>query len=179
MSRIGKKPIKLPQGVTATVADGNVVTVKGPKGELTQSFSANYTIEEKDGELIISRPSDDQDIKMLHGTTRALMHNMVTGVSTGFKKELVIVGTGYRASVAGNKLTLIVGYSHDVVLEAPEGIKVECPTATAISVIGIDKEKVGQFAANIRAVRLPEPYQGKGIRYNGEHVRRKVGKKTK
>ena len=178
MSRIGKKPIKL-EGVTVEVKEGNLVTVKGPKGELTKQFSPMFDIQVKDGEVEIVRPNDEKLTKTLHGTERALLNNMIIGCGKGFTKELMIVGTGYRAQAAGNQLTLIVGYSHDVVLTAPEGIKVTCPSATAIEVSGIDKEVLGQFCAEIRAVREPEPYKGKGIRYNGEYVRQKEGKKTK
>ncbi len=177
MSRIGRLPIDIPAGVTATVGDGNVVTVKGPLGELTQKFSSNMEIKQENGQITVARPSDKRQDRATHGLTRALLANMFTGVSKGFTKELEIQGIGYRASLAGNKLTILVGYSHPVEVVEPEGIKFECPSNTSIIVKGIDSQKVGQVAANIRAIRAPEPYKGKGIRYKGEFVRHKEGKK--
>ena len=176
MSRIGNKAITIPAGVEVTIAEGNEVTVKGPKGTLTRQFDSRMEIE-KDGAIItVKRPNEEKHVKQLHGTTRALLHNMVVGVSEGFKKELEIVGVGYRAAIQGNVLTLTMGYSHPVIFNIEEGLTVECPKPTAITVSGIDKQRVGELAANIRAVRKPEPYKGKGIAYKGEHIRRKEGK---
>lgn len=178
MSRIGNKVINIPAGVTVTQNE-NVTTVKGPKGELSREFHADITIN-VEGEIInITRPSDDKNHKALHGTTRAVLANMVTGVSEGYTRNLEMIGVGYRAALAGNKLTLSVGFSHPVEFLAENGIAFECPTNTKISISGIDKEKVGAMAANIRAVRPPEPYKGKGIRYEGERVIRKEGKTGK
>ena len=176
MSRIGNKAITIPAGVEVTVSEGNEVTVKGPKGTLTRQFSPLMTIEQDAGIITVKRPNEEKHTKQLHGTTRALIHNMVVGVSDGFKKELVITGIGYRANVQGNVLTLSIGYSHPVKIEVEEGLKVECPKEQQIVVSGIDKQRVGELAANIRAVRKPEPYKGKGIAYVGEHIRRKEGK---
>lgn len=176
MSRIGNKLITIPAGVTIEVAAGNEVTVKGPKGTLTRKFSDLMDIQ-VDGDVVtVKRPNDEKHTKQLHGTTRALLHNMVVGVSEGFSKGLELVGIGFRTAVKGNKLTMNVGYSHPVEMEIHEGLEVTCPSATEITVSGIDKQSVGEFAANIRAVRKPEPYKGKGIRYKGEHIRRKEGK---
>ncbi len=176
MSGIGNKAITIPAGVEVTIAEGNEVTVKGPKGTLTRQFDSRMEIE-KDGAIItVKRPNEEKHVKQLHGTTRALLHNMVVGVSEGFKKELEIVGVGYRAAIQGNVLTLTMGYSHPVIFNIEEGLTVECPKPTAITVSGIDKQRVGELAANIRAVRKPEPYKGKGIAYKGEHIRRKEGK---
>lgn len=176
MSRIGNKLITIPAGVEVDIKDGNEVTVKGPKGTLTRKFAPMLTIS-KDGETVtVKRPNDEKHTKQLHGTTRALLHNMVVGVSEGFQKELELVGIGFRAAAKGNKLTLNVGYSHPVEIEIQDGLEVATPSATAITVKGIDKQQVGEFAANVRAVRKPEPYKGKGIRYKGEHIRRKEGK---
>lgn len=182
MSRIGNKAITIPEGVEVTVSSGNEVTVKGPKGTLTRQFSPILTIEVKDGVCTVSRPNDEKTTKQLHGTTRALLHNMVVGVSEGYKKELKLVGIGFRTAVKGNTLTLTVGYSHQVEMEIPAGLEVTCLDAagkvspTDIQIKGIDKQLVGQFAAEVRAVRKPEPYKGKGIRYKDEAVRRKEGK---
>lgn len=176
MSRIGNKAITIPAGVEVSIADGNEVTVKGAKGTLTRQFHPALQIKVEENILTVSRPNDEKQIKQLHGTTRALLHNMVEGVSEGFFKELELVGIGYRAAISGNKLTLNVGYSHPIEFAVEEGLKVECTSATEIKVSGIDKQRVGEFAANIRAVRKPEPYKGKGIRYKGEYVRRKEGK---
>ena len=176
MSRIGNKLITVPAGVTVEVAAGNEVTVKGPKGTLTRTFSTMMDIQVADGVVTVKRPNDAKHTKQLHGTTRALLNNMVVGVSEGYAKELELVGIGFRAAVKGNKLTMQVGYSHASELDIPEGITVTCGSATDVKVEGIDKQLVGEFAADIRAVRKPEPYKGKGIRYKGEHIRRKEGK---
>ncbi len=176
MSRIGNKLITIPAGVTVEVVDGNEVTVKGPKGTLTRTFSTMMDIQVADGVVTVKRPNDAKHTKQLHGTTRALLNNMVVGVSEGYAKELELVGIGFRAAVKGNKLTMQVGYSHASELDIPEGITVTCGSATDVKVEGIDKQLVGEFAADIRAVRKPEPYKGKGIRYKGEHIRRKEGK---
>ena len=179
MSRIGKLPVHIVSGVTITVDEHNVVTVKGPKGELTQRVSPEMILEQDNGVLTVKRPSDDKQHRALHGLTRSLINNMVVGVSTGFEKKLEIVGTGYRAQMDGKDLVLNVGYSHPVRFAKPEGIEFETPAPTKITVKGIDKQKVGQIAADIRATREPEPYKGKGIRYEGEFVRRKEGKTGK
>ena len=176
MSRIGNKLITIPAGVTVEVADGNEVTVKGPKGTLTRTFSTMMDIQVADGVVTVKRPNDAKHTKQLHGTTRALINNMVVGVSEGYAKELELVGIGFRAAVKGNKLTMQVGYSHASELDIPEGLTVTCGSATDVKVEGIDKQLVGEFAADIRAVRKPEPYKGKGIRYVGEIIRRKEGK---
>lgn len=176
MSRIGNKAITIPADVEVTVSAGNEVTVKGPKGTLTRQFSPELTISINDGILTVSRPNDEKHIKQLHGTTRALINNMVEGCHQEFTRSLEVIGIGFRAAVSGNKLTLNVGYSHPVEFIIEEGLKVECPSATEIKITGIDKQRVGEFAANVRATRKPEPYKGKGIRYKGEHVRRKEGK---
>ncbi|WP_313802150.1 50S ribosomal protein L6 [Cytobacillus sp.] len=178
MSRIGKKPIEIPAGVTIT-NDKNTVTVKGPKGELTRSFHPDMIIQVEENVLTISRPSDSKLHRTMHGTTRALLSNMVEGVSKGFEKALELIGVGYRAQKQGKKLVLNVGYSHPVEMEPEEGVEVEVPSNTKIVVKGISKERVGALAANIRDVRPPEPYKGKGIRYEGEYVRRKEGKTGK
>ena len=179
MSRIGKLPISVPGGVTITVDDGNTVTVKGPKGTLTEKISPDMMIEQDNGVLHVKRPSDDKQHRALHGLTRSLIHNMVVGATEGFAKNLEIEGVGYRAQLQGSKLVLNMGYSHPVEFEAPEGISFEVPAPNRITVKGISKQQVGQMAADIRAVREPEPYKGKGIRYAGEHVRRKEGKTGK
>lgn len=179
MSRIGNKPVALPSGVEVIVAENNSVTVKGPKGELSRTFNSNLGIQVEGNEVIITRPNDEKVVKMIHGTTRALLNNMVVGVSEGFVRELEIIGVGYRAQKQGEKLVISAGYSHPVEMFAPEGITVEVPTQTSVVIKGADKQVVGEFAANIRAVRAPEPYKGKGIRYKGEQVRRKEGKKAK
>ena len=178
MSRIGNKVIVLPAGVELTNND-NVVTVKGPKGELTREFSKDIEIRVEDTEVTLHRPNDSKEMKTIHGTTRALLNNMVTGVSEGFKKELEMRGVGYRAQLQGSKLVLAVGKSHPDEVEAPEGIIFELPNPTTIVVSGISKEVVGQTAAYVRSLRSPEPYKGKGIRYVGEFVRRKEGKTGK
>jgi large subunit ribosomal protein L6 len=178
MSRIGNKPIELPDGVDIKI-DGNHVKVKGSKGELERSFNDRIGIDLEDGVLTVTRPDDERESRALHGLSRALLNNMVVGVSDGFRKELEIQGVGYRATLKGNGIELLVGFSHPVEIEAPEGITFEVPDQTKIVISGIDKEQVGQVAANIRKVRPPEPYKGKGIRYAGEYVRRKAGKAGK
>ena len=178
MSRIGKMPIAIPSGVEVTI-DGDTVTVKGSKGELTRTFSDLMTIKEEDGHVLVERPDDSREAKAQHGLTRTLIANMIEGVSQGFSKKLVLVGVGYRAALKGSDLELQLGYSHPVIVKAPENITFEVPTQTEIIVSGISKEQVGQVAANIRAWRKPEPYMGKGIRYEGEYVRRKLGKAAK
>ncbi|MDF2557845.1 MAG: ribosomal protein [Bacillales bacterium] len=178
MSRVGKKPIEIPAGVTISNV-GNVYTVKGPKGELSREFHADITISVEGNIVTISRPSDEKNHRALHGTTRAVLANMVEGVSAGFSRNLELVGVGYRAQKQGNKLILNVGYSHPVEFEPEAGIEIEVPANTKITIKGIDKEKVGALASNVRGVRPPEPYKGKGIRYEGEFVRRKEGKTGK
>ena len=179
MSRIGKLPIQVPAGVTVTIADDNTVTVKGPKGELSQKINKDIKVEQEGAVLTVSRPSDSKPHKAMHGLYRALIHNMVVGVTNGFEKVLLMEGVGYRAQAAGSQLTLNVGYSHPVVIDAPKSITFETPAATRIVVKGISKQEVGAIAADIRAIRKPEPYLGKGIRYENEHIRRKEGKAGK
>lgn len=176
MSRIGNKAITVPTGVELTIAEGNEVTVKGPKGSLTKTFSPLMEISVDENVITVKRPNEEKHTKQLHGTTRALLATMVEGVSTGFTKQLKVVGIGYRAALKGKTLNLIVGFSHEVNIEVPEGVTAEVPDNTTINVSGIDKQIVGQFAANVRAVKKPEPYGGKGIRYVDEVVRRKEGK---
>ena len=178
MSRIGKMPVTVPAGVEVKV-DGSAVTVKGPKGELTREFSPLMSIAVEGTEVVVSHPVDSREAKSLHGLTRTLISNMVEGVSNGYQKKLQLVGVGYRAALKGKDLEMQLGYSHPVLMECPEGITFEVPSQTEIVVNGISKEQVGQVAANVRAWRKPEPYKGKGIRYEGEHVRRKVGKAGK
>ena len=178
MSRIGNKLINLPEGVTVS-QNGNVITVKGPKGELSNTIDSNIQVVVEGQTVTVKRPNDTKAMKTIHGTTRANIHNMVEGVSKGFTKTLEIVGVGYRASLKGNTLVVSAGYSHDVELEIPAGIKVELPKNTQVVVSGSDKQVVGQFAANVRGVREPEPYLGKGIHYSVEHIRRKEGKTAK
>ncbi|MCV9884125.1 MULTISPECIES: 50S ribosomal protein L6 [Metabacillus] len=179
MSRIGKKILEIPAGVTINIAEDNTVTVKGPKGELTRTFSPDMKIVIEDNVLTVARPSDVKEHRALHGTTRSLLGNMVEGVSKGFERGLELIGVGYRATKSGNKLVLNVGYSHPVEITPESGIEIEVPSQTKVLVKGTDKERVGAIAANIRDVRPPEPYKGKGIRYEGEHVRRKEGKTAK
>ncbi len=179
MSRIGRMPIAIPAGVTVTIAENNHVTVKGPKGTLERTLPSEMTIKEEDGHIIVERPNDLKRNKSLHGLTRTLIHNMVTGVTTGYEKTLEINGVGYRAAKSGKVLTLSLGYSHPVEMTDPEGITTVVEGQNIIKVQGIDKEKVGQFAAEIRGKRGPEPYKGKGIKYEEEHIRRKVGKTGK
>jgi large subunit ribosomal protein L6 len=177
MSRIGKSPIEVPGGVSVSISPGRV-TVNGPLGELAQVVPARMTIQQEEAVIVVTRPTDRGDDRALHGLTRTLVANMVEGVTKGFEKRLEIQGVGYRAALRGTALELNVGFSHSVVKEAPVGIEYEVPTPTEIVVKGIDKQKVGQTAAEIRKVRPPEPYKGKGIRYQGEYVRRKVGKRA-
>ena len=179
MSRIGKLPITVPAGVTVTVDANNLVTVKGPKGTLSQQINPAITVKQDGNILTLERPTDSKPHKAMHGLYRSLVHNMVVGVHDGFAKTLEMVGTGYRASVDGKKLTINIGFSHPVVLEAPEGITYETPNQTTIVVKGSNKQQVGNLAADIRAIRPPEPYLGKGIKYQNEHIRRKEGKTGK
>ena len=178
MSRVGKLPVKIPQGVEIKV-EGNVISVKGPKGQLSRELHRDIKMAIEDGAVQVSRPSDERDERALHGLTRTLIANMVEGVTKGYQKSLELVGTGYRATKSGSKLVLTVGYSHPVEIEPPKGIEIEVANPTSITVKGIDRELVGEITSNIRAVRSPEPYLGKGIRYVGEKVRRKVGKTGK
>ncbi|GAA0123745.1 MAG: 50S ribosomal protein L6 [Clostridium argentinense] len=179
MSRVGRLPIAIPSGVTVTVSPENVVTVKGPKGELTKAMSKDMNIAIEDNSVVVTRPSDVKEHRALHGLTRALINNMVVGVTDGYTKTLQLVGVGYRATLKGNKLTLNLGFSHPVEIEAVPGITFETPDANTIHVKGIDKELVGDIAADIRTWRKPEPYKGKGIKYSGEVIRRKEGKTGK
>ena len=176
MSRIGKKPVVIPAGVTVNVAEGNVVTVKGPKGELTNTFNADMKINVEGNVLTVSRPTDEANHRALHGLTRTLVANMVEGVEKGFAKELEVNGVGYRAEKKGNQLVMRLGFSHEVIVEEIPGITVEVPSPNKIIIHGIDKQVVGQFAAEVRGKRPPEPYKGKGIKYTTEVIRRKVGK---
>ena len=179
MSRIGKMPIAIPAGVTVTIAENNKVTVKGPKGTLERVLPSEMTIKEEDGHITVTRPSDLKKMKSLHGLTRTLVNNMVVGVTSGYEKKLEINGVGYRAQKQGKKLVLSLGYSHPVEMEDPEGIESTMEGQNVIIIKGIDKEKVGQYAAEIRDKRRPEPYKGKGIKYADEVIRRKVGKTGK
>ncbi|WP_072469757.1 50S ribosomal protein L6 [Urinicoccus massiliensis] len=179
MSRIGKKPIDIPSGVTVTISPDNVVEVKGPKGTLTQAIDPHMEISQEDGQIIIQRSDDKKKTRASHGLSRSLVANMVEGVANGYQKELEIVGTGYRAAKNGNKLSLTLGFSHPLELDAPEGITVEVPSANKITIFGADKQKVGAYAAYVRSFRSPEPYKGKGVKYVDEHIRRKVGKTGK
>jgi large subunit ribosomal protein L6 len=179
MSRVGKSPIPLPSGVTVAVAGGHV-TVSGPKGSLERDLPGTITVRQEDTTLVVERPDDQRHNRALHGLTRSLVNNMVVGVTAGFSKDLEIVGVGYRATAKGpDKLELALGFSHLVPVDAPQGITFEVPTPTRVTVRGIDKELVGQVAANIRKIRKPEPYKGKGVRYAGEVVQRKAGKAAK
>jgi large subunit ribosomal protein L6 len=178
VSRIGKQPIPVPSGVEIKI-DGSTVHVKGPKGELTQTFSDVLSLELEDGNIIVTRPDESRTARSLHGLTRTLISNMVVGVSAGFSKNLEIVGVGYRAALKGKDIELQLGFSHPVLMVAEPGITFEVPAPTKITVSGIDKQRVGQVAADIRKWRKPEPYKGKGIRYEGEKVRRKLGKAAK
>jgi len=179
MSRIGKLPVAIPAGVEVNLAEGNLLTVKGPKGTLSRKLVDDINIEIKDNQILVTRPSDLKRHRSLHGLTRSLVFNMVTGVTEGYSKTLEINGVGYRAAKAGDKLTLTLGYSHPVEMVDPEGITTTVEGNNKIIVSGIDKEKVGQFAAEIRAKRPPEPYKGKGVKYSTETIRRKVGKAGK
>ena len=176
MSRIGRMPITVPAGVEVSVAAGNLVTVKGPKGTLTQQLHPAMVIEQNGAEILVKRPSDAKEHRALHGLTRTLLNNMVVGVNETYKKELEINGVGYRANKDGNKLVMNLGYSHDVIIPEIDGITIEVPGPNKVIVVGCDKQKVGQFAAEIREKRPPEPYKGKGIKYVDEVIRRKVGK---
>ena len=176
MSRIGRMPVAVPAGVTVTLGEGNLVTVKGPKGTLTQQLSPAMTLKQEGAEVLVTRPNDEKENRALHGLTRALLHNMVVGVTEGYKKELDINGVGYRAAKEGKKLVLTIGYSHPVEVEEIDGISIEVPNPNHIVISGCDKQKVGQFAAEVREKRPPEPYKGKGIKYTDEVIRRKVGK---
>jgi large subunit ribosomal protein L6 len=178
MSRIGRMPIPVPSGVEVTLGEGSIA-VKGPKGTLSRTVPEPIRVVQEDGRLVVERPDDERRSRALHGLTRTLVQNMVTGVTDGFAKELEIVGVGYRAAVAGTGLTLALGFSHPVNVAAPDGISFEVPVPTRIIVRGVDKEQVGQVAANIRKIRKPEPYKGKGVRYLGERVQRKAGKAAK
>ncbi len=177
MSRIGRKPVPVPDAVTVEIAPGNIA-IKGPKGELRQTLSSDMTVEQGDGAVTVARPTDRGEHRALHGLTRSLIANMVEGVTEGFEKRLEIQGVGYRAALKGKNLELALGYSHPVAIDAPEGIDFEVPQPTEVIVKGIDKQLVGQVAADIRKRRPPEPYKGKGIRYRDEHVARKVGKRA-
>ena len=177
MSRIGRQPIPVPAGVSIAIDPGRVM-VNGPLGELSQQVPLRMTVERRDEELVVTRPTDRGEDRALHGLTRSLIANMVEGVTKGFEKKLEIQGVGYRAALRGTSLELNVGYSHPVVIDAPQGITFEVPVPTQISVKGVDKQQVGEIAAKIRKTRPPEPYKGKGIRYEGEYVRRKVGKRA-
>jgi large subunit ribosomal protein L6 len=177
MSRIGKQPIELPTSVNVSLSPGRVM-VNGPLGELTQDVPARMKIEQSDGVITVTRPTERGDDRALHGLTRTLIANMVEGVTKGFEKRLELQGVGYRAALQGTDLRLDVGYSHPVVIKAPRGVNFEVPTQTEVVVKGVDKQQVGQIAAEVRKVRPPEPYKGKGIRYQGEYVRRKVGKRA-
>ncbi|MBQ9375803.1 MAG: 50S ribosomal protein L6 [Ruminococcus sp.] len=179
MSRIGNKPISVPAGVEVSVADGNVVTVKGPKGTLTKTLSKEMIIKNEAAEVVVERPSEAKAHKALHGLTRTLIANMVEGVTNGYSKNLEIVGVGYRAQKQGNNLVMNLGFSHQVIVPEIDGIKIDVPQPNQIVVSGIDKQKVGQFASEIREKRPPEPYKGKGIRYEGEYIIRKEGKAGK
>ena len=176
MSRIGKQPIAIPAGVEVKLAEGNTLTVKGPNGEMTRSFHPTMTIKVEDGKITVERPSDDKFERSLHGLTRSLIHNMVDGVTKGFTKKLEINGVGYRASKEGKNLVMNLGYSHQVIVPETEDIQIDVPDANHIVIKGIDKQKVGQFAAEVRGKRPPEPYKGKGIKYDYEVIRRKEGK---
>ncbi len=178
MSRIGRKPINIPAGVEVKI-DGSEVSVKGPKGTLCQNFSPKMTITQEGSEVIVTRPNDEKENRSLHGLTRTLVHNMVVGVTEGFSKTLEVQGVGYRVQKQGKDLVMNLGYSHQVIMSENEDIKIEAPNANTIVISGIDKQKVGQFAAEVREKRPPEPYKGKGIRYQGEYVRHKEGKAGK
>ena len=179
MSRIGRMPVAIPAGVTVTIAENNNVTVKGPKGTLVRDLPVEMEIKEEDGHIVVTRPNDLKKMKSLHGLTRTLIHNMIQGVTEGYEKTLEVNGVGYRAQKQGKKLTLSLGYSHPVEMEDPEGIETVLDGQNIIIVKGISKEKVGQYAAEIREKRRPEPYKGKGIKYADEVIRRKVGKTGK
>ena len=176
MSRIGRMPITVPAGVTVNVADGNVVTVKGPKGTLTQKINPIISVEQQGNEVLVTRPNDEKEARSLHGLTRTLINNMVVGVTEGYKKELEVNGVGYRVQKQGSNLVMNLGYSHQVIVSEIPGITIEAPNPNQIVISGMDKQLVGQFAAEVREKRPPEPYKGKGIKYADEHIRRKEGK---
>ncbi len=176
MSRIGRMPITVPAGVEVTIAEGNVVTVKGPKGTLTKNLHPDMIIEKEGAEITVKRPSDDKAHRSLHGLTRTLLHNMVVGVTDGFKKTLDVNGVGFRVAMEGGKLVMNLGYSHPVTVSEVDGITIEAPGPNKVVIVGCDKQQVGQFAAEVREKRPPEPYKGKGIKYVDEVIRRKVGK---
>jgi large subunit ribosomal protein L6 len=178
MSRIGRLPVAIPSTVDVTI-EGRMVTIKGPKGTLSRTLHPDMAVAKEDGNVVVSRPTEQKMHKQLHGLTRTLVNNMVVGVTDGYRKGLEITGVGYRATLNGNKLTLNLGYSHPVEIDPPEGISFELENPTRLAVVGIDKELVGQVAAQVRATRKPEPYKGKGVRYAGEYVRRKAGKAGK
>jgi large subunit ribosomal protein L6 len=178
MSRIGRLPITIPSGVDVTI-DGRNVTVTGPRGSLSRSLHPDMTVSREDGTLVVTRPTEQKTHKQLHGLTRTLVNNMVVGVTDGYRKGLEITGVGYRAALNGKKLTLNLGYSHQIEIDPPDGISFEVENPTRLAVVGIDKELVGQIAAKVRATRKPEPYKGKGVRYAGEYIRRKAGKAGK
>jgi len=178
MSRIGRLPIALPSGVDVTI-EGRRVTVKGPKGQLSRELHPDMAVRREDSTIVVSRPTEQKHHKQLHGLTRTLVNNMVVGVTTGYRKGLEITGVGYRAALNGRKLQLSLGYSHPIEIEAPAGITFELENPTHLAVVGIDKELVGQLAARVRSTRKPEPYKGKGVKYVGEHIRRKAGKAGK
>ena len=178
MSRIGRLPIAVPSGVDVMI-DGRQVTVKGPKGSLTRTLHPDMRVSQEDGSIVVTRPTEQKTHKQLHGLTRTLVNNMVIGVTDGYRKGLEITGVGYRAALSGRKLTLNLGYSHPIEIDPPEGIAFEVENPTRLAVVGIDKELVGQIAAQVRATRKPEPYKGKGVRYAGEYIRRKAGKAGK
>lgn len=179
MSRIGRMPIAVPAGVTVNVGEGNVVTVKGPKGELSQTFASCLTIKQEGAEVVVTRPNDEKEVRALHGLTRALLNNMVVGVTNGYSKKLEIVGVGYKVEKSGKKLTLNLGHSHPIYVEETDGITFDVPDLNTIIVNGIDKQEVGAVAAKIRSFRKPEPYHGKGVKYADERIRRKAGKTGK
>ena len=179
MSRVGRLPIAIPAGVTVTVAEGNVVTVKGPKGQLVKAMDKDMNIAVEDNQVVVTRPSDVKEHRALHGLTRALINNMIIGVEKGYQKTLELIGVGYRAQLQGKKLVMNLGYSHQVEMEEIEGITIDVPDQNKIIISGADKQLVGAFAANVREKRPPEPYKGKGIKYVEEHIRRKEGKAGK
>ena len=179
MSRIGRMPITVPAGVTVTVGENNYVTVKGPKGTLEQQLNSRVTITQNGNEIVVTRPTDEKEDRSVHGLTRALLNNMVVGVTTGYSKKLEVVGVGYKVAMQGTKLVLNLGYSHPINIDQPAGLKIETPDANTIIVSGSDKQAVGQLAAVIRSKRPPEPYHGKGVKYSDEYIRRKAGKTGK
>ena len=179
MSRIGRMPITIPAGVTVTVGENNYVTVKGPKGTLEQQLNSRMTIAQNGNEILVTRPTDEKEDRSVHGLTRALLNNMVVGVTAGYSKKLEVVGVGYRVAMQGTKLVLNLGHSHPIHIEQPAGLKIETPDANTIIVSGSDKQAVGQLAAVIRSKRPPEPYHGKGVKYSDEYIRRKAGKTGK